>query len=269
MYNSMKKIILSVFLASVSFTQSFGWGAHGSQAKSTYLQFSYKPVIAEAYFDNDGDVVDGPKYTKNAIGLFFGYGLWHEDLTLIGAIDFLHHEIEGIDDKAGFSDATLELDYRFLKSDFKMGAGLEFGLPTGTYEKADELSRGDGEFDVRLKVYSNYNSWDFELGYRKRFENYTDDFSFGVQYKHQVKSMLILTYGLRGQFLTGDANEELISRYSDFGEGVGFLSPYISAFYSLSSSLHLTLTFAAGSGGLFDRNLVAAPYIIPALAMTF
>jgi hypothetical protein len=150
-------------------------------------------VVTKSYFAHDGEITEAVDYVKHGFNIYAKYGLWHEDISLVGNFGLRYQKLEGVGSTTGLEDASFKLDWRFIKGDYPLAVSYEIGIPFSSPELGDQIALGDGEVDHTFRLYQNLKGFTLEAGYKLRSDGFTDSFLYGFQYSHNPFSGLYLS----------------------------------------------------------------------------
>ena len=191
------KLLFSLASASVLLLLSVGTclaGAWTQQKGKLYDRLSLNYYFADDEFDKHGsrtDFVSNGKFKDSNVNNYIEYGLT-DKITIINSL--YHKHIEKEDDlqemkTRGIGDIDLGLKYKLTEGSWGVLSTQALIKIPEAYDKHDKLPLGNGQYDVEVRLLYGRSLWphipgycNFELGYRWRFDDPSDEFRYLIEF---------------------------------------------------------------------------------------
>lgn len=189
----LKKTLLPLFLLVLCCASQVFAGAWTQQAGTAYNRLSGNYYAADRNFDDDGDrkkMANDGKFTDVNLNYYVEYGVT-DAATVIASVYYkqIKHDDDTIEMKTyGLGDVDLGLKYRLMQ--FSGGVLAIQGLVKipELYDENDSLPLGNGQYDVEARILFGHSLaylfpgyCNFELGYRWRFEEPSDEYRYLIE----------------------------------------------------------------------------------------
>ena len=256
-----------------------------------YAGLSYRWISASAYYDRNGDRVEGPRFTQHTLGLYGEVGAIDRWLmfTLEGEL-FRQNEFADLATVRGVGDWKIGAWTGLLEAPFRLSLGVTLGLPFGrsnpsadadaSQEERDAtamLPTGGGEWDVSFRLAAGYShQWDdifslytiAEFGYVLRTSGFVDQIAYRAELGFKVPREIIDRFLLIFRVTGLESLETPARDIGPTGIGDGVSGTFWGV--ELAARLHDELYLGVGFESAFRaENLPAAPALKVSIAYQY
>jgi hypothetical protein len=201
----MKKIFLRSVMAGILALFSAGAcfaGAWTQQKGKLYDRLSLNYYFADDEFNERSRITDfaaNGEYWDLNLGNYIEYGLT-DRITLINSLYLKHiHKEDDFQKTNTYGIGDIDLAAKFKLSEGRWGVLSTQALVKipETYDKDARLPLGNGQYDVELRLLYGKSLWpyipgycNFELGYRWRFDDPSDEFRYLAEFGMDITKSL-------------------------------------------------------------------------------
>ena len=275
-------ILISLLIAPVA--SIFAGGGWTQAKRSGYFKLGQNFIIANQYFQPDGEIVDITTISLYTTSAYLEYGLTDRLTGTLYLPFFVRSTLNEVEFTSGrpsipgdfvnsIGDTDIGLKYGLLQNGpVVVAVGLTLGLPLGETAGGETqiLQTGDGEFNQMITVEASRSFGNGYattlLGFNNRTKDFSDEFRYGFEIGRSWNDRWITQLRLYGveSFMNGDAAGG--AGNSIFANDMEFLAITPEIAYNIHSNLGVTVNagFAA-----FGRKILAAPNIGVGLFYTF
>jgi len=214
----MKNYILYFFTMSLLLASHFTIAGGGWPQKKGkgFFKFGQTAIIANKYFDSEGNVIDITTISLYTTSLYGEYGIT-DRITAIAYVPFFVrstlNEVQNTqtgvilpgDELNAFGDTDIGIKIGLThKKPVAVSASLIVGLPLGKSALKDQtfLQTGDGEFNQMVMVDAGrgFNKWymNVGVGFNNRTQGFSDEFRYTYEIGYTGYKKLILTVKVNG-----------------------------------------------------------------------
>jgi protein XagA len=268
----MKKILFLILIL-----PNFAWAGDGwnPKKKKGFIKWEQRIIMADQYFNLDGNIVPITTTGIHITSLYAEYGLTDRIAATIYSPIFFRSTLNGIqyrqsnrkvpgDSYHGIGDTNVGLLFGIIQNQsYVVNLGITLGLPIGETMGGDTqlLQTGDGEFNQLLKINvgHSFSPAPFYasagIGFNNRTKGFSDEWHVSGEFGWSISSKLILAmkaYSVQS-LMNGDS---FVSTNTVFSNNTEFLMFGPEIFWQAKGKFGVTggASFAASG-----RNILAAP----------
>jgi hypothetical protein len=198
MHNAYNKIAVNVLVMSILFIFLFSGicfaGAWTMQSGKIYDRLSANYYLAKDEFDNDGDRRDFPRngeFRDLYLNNYVEFGIT-DSITLINSIYYktIKKHDDAVEQKTwGIGDIDVAAKFKVTDGSWGILSSQALVKFPGPYDRNDELPLGNGQLDLEIRLLYGRSLYpylpgycNFELGYRWRFEDPSDEVRYLIEF---------------------------------------------------------------------------------------
>lgn len=277
----MKNIAILILALTALSHLSFAGGGWPQPAKKGYFKLGQSVIIADDFYDLNGDIIDITTISLFTTSFYGEYGIT-DRLTGILYMPFFVRStlneverrqsqiIEPGDAVNSFGDTDIALKYALTPGKkYAVSASILFGLPLGktaegTTDAGDAriLQTGDGEFNQLISVDASRSFYpapfyaSIGAGFNNRTENFSDEIRYSAEFGYTGINNVTLSLKISGveSLRNGDPGGGAGSGI--FGNNVEFFSFGPEVSYGFNDQFGITGSAAFAASG---TNILASP----------
>lgn len=270
----MKKLLLILLFHFTVNTLIAGGGWSTPKGKG-YFKLGQNMIIADRFFNPDGEVIDITTISLYTTSLYGEYGLGNNLTGIVYAPFFVRSTINEIefrqsgnvipgDEVNDIGDINIGIKYGFFQDkSIVMAASLVLGLPTGNDSGGEGgiLQTGDGEFNQLIKLEASHSFYPIPLyvtlfaGFNNRTNNFSDEYHLGLEVGYTLNR---ISFNCKVNSV-----QSLFNGESDGSAGNGVFSnntEYVSYTPEVNWNITEKLGISANAGfALSGKRILASP----------
>lgn len=237
------KYHLTIILLVCIVTSSFAGGGWPQKKKKGFFKLGQSFIVANKYFDHNGDVIDITTLGIYTTSLYGEYGIT-DRITAIAYVPFfvrgtLNKERNAItnalenegDEMNAFGDVDLGVKIGITKDKpIAVSTTLILGLPTGENAGGNSgiLQSGDGEFNqiIMLDAGKGFNKFytNVGVGFNNRTNNFSDEFRYTFEIGYTGWNKLIATLKVNGIKTLNNDDDTVVIQNGIFSNRVEYFA---------------------------------------------
>ncbi len=280
------KIAFVVLLTlSVTLT-AFAGGGWTQPKKSGYFKLGQSFLIANHYYQPNGDIVDITTISLYATSLYGEYGITDRITGMVYFPFFVRSTLNQIEFTSGrepvpgdavnsLGDADVSFKYGLItEGPVVLSASLTLGIPLGKTAGGDTriLQTGDGEFNQMITLEASHSFHPLPMyttaliGLNNRTKNFSEEFRYGLEVGYTFAEKLITQIRIYGvsSFKNGDAAGG--GGNSIFANDTEYLAITPEIAYQIQSNFGIT---ASAGFAAYGKKILANPNFMVGAYFTF